>query len=168
MRLLRYLTAVLATLIVALATTGQPAQANPYGPQYQNLATGKCLDLKDLWPHTFGTIQQWSCLNNKNQAWVDADPVSGFIVFKNPAVNMCISTFLGRNHVVTTTDCDATDSYQRWFVQRYTASGKTVFHFRNVAYNDMCLDQFGPSPNDGGSVGAWTCGTASTKNQLWY
>jgi len=161
--------AVMAAFLVVAATGGPAAAAgdgvtiaagNPYGYEYVNSATQKCLDLRDLYSGNGGWIQQWSCAGSQNQAWVDSNTASGVYSGKNPATGKCIDAYAGTHQQLRTWTCDGSAS-QNFKVHQ---SGST-FRFESVQYPGFCWDVFGSSSANGATVGLWECNGRS--NQQW-
>jgi len=166
LRWAKLLGGALLTLSVLVPLQASPASAaNPFGQEFVSRHSGKCLDLTGL-NSTNGTyIQQWSCLGNTNQAWIDGDSQNdGRFTFLNVGTNKCIDGFLGHGQDVVIWNCDGT-SGQDWIVRRPNSANLHILQFENVFYPGQCLDVRGNSTANGAHIQLWDCTTGD--NQRW-
>jgi hypothetical protein len=169
-RLISVLVGVLAGVAVLVGGLATPASAaNPFGQEFVNRNSQKCLDLTNLDPTNGNHLQQWTCLGNRNQGWRDRDgQQDGRIIFESRGsftAAKCIDGYLGHAQDVVIWSCDGTQS-QEWIVRRPgLPNNNDLMQFESVRYPGQCMDVRDASTANGAHIQLWDCHTGN--NQRW-
>lgn len=140
--------ALLATVLLTLAGSVQPAHAGLHGWfTYKNAADGECLTEYYDGNSDRSLVFFSGCAGINAQKWYLRDEAGGTMALKSGYTGRCITTdrWSDDNPSLTTTDCEwAADHSQLWIYGKHRLNGTMYYSFE---------------ARDGGCLGLWA-GTA--------